>query len=119
MTKIRCQVCGGENLHSESATKIVCEDCGNLSYVIPSEAVVSLDNPLDENIVTIRFDRTKTDCPRRSICLNDIAGPNGEQCQVCNVVKHNYDNINRQLVELYELRNAFLESHPELEDFEE
>lgn len=118
MTKIRCQICGGENLHSESAIKIVCDDCGNQSYIIPEEAIVSIDNPLDGDIVAIRYNRNNVDCPRKSICLNDTMCPGSEPCKTCKVVRNIYNNINEQLVDLYEHRVEYLRNHPELNDCE-
>lgn len=71
MTKIRCQKCGGENLHTDGATLIVCDDCGNKTYMIPEVAVTNIDNPINSDIVTISYNRRQTDCPRQAICLND------------------------------------------------
>jgi len=116
MTKIRCQKCGGENLHSEGAMLIICNDCGNKTYVIPEVAVTEIDSPINSDIVTIRYNRRQTDCPRQSICVNDRMEQGAEPCKICNVVRHQYQLMSQEMVNTFEKRQAFLEAHPELMD---
>ena len=115
MTKIRCQMCGGENLHTEGDITIICDDCGNKSYIIPEVSIENMDNPVDGDVVTIQYNRRKTGCPRRGICLNDTMNPGEEPCQICNVVRKNFNEITNQMVELFEQREEYLREHPELE----
>ena len=115
MAKIRCQICGGENLHMEGSVLVVCDDCGNKSYVIPEKAITQINNPVESDIVTISYDRRETDCPRKSFCVNDRMSPNNEPCRVCKVVKHKLDEMDQELIDTYEKRNAFIQAHPELE----
>lgn len=116
MAKIRCQKCGGENLHSEGAMLIVCNDCGNKTYIIPEEAVTEVDSPINSDIVTIRYNRRQTDCPRRSVCVNDTMHPGEQPCKVCNVVRHQYQMMTQSMNDTYNKREEYLKNHPELED---
>ena len=96
MTKVRCQVCGGERLHMEDAITCVCDDCGNRSIVIPMSTVERIDNPMTSSSVGIWFDSAKVDTPRKSICLNDTMNPGCEPCKVCKVVMHRMQEEERK-----------------------
>ena len=112
MTKIRCQICGGENLHSENAISVVCDDCGNRSLVIPESAI--LDQFEFDNVVSLHFDKNQTDCPRKSFCLNDKMEIDSDPCKVCNVIQNKFNNLTGDIVRLYEEREQFLKQHPEV-----
>ena len=110
MSKIRCCKCGSERLRGESSF-ITCEDCGNVTYIIPQEAVLSIDNPVTaDNVnstVTIKFDRTKIDNPRRGICVNDDCG------RPCNVLRFKAMDLARRFKEVSEEWERFVEKNGE------
>lgn len=119
MTKIRCQVCGGEELHTEGPTMVVCDCCGAKTFMIPECSVVRVDNPISGNLVTIEYDRNLTEQPRKGLCLNDKMFPDAEPCKVCKVVQHKLDILNRELISANERRELYLAQHPELQELEE
>ena len=110
MAKIRCCKCGSENLRGESSF-ITCEDCGNVTYLIPQEAVLSFDNPIAaDNVnstITVRFDRTKLDNPRRSICVNDDCG------RPCNVIRCKAIDLARRVQDATDEWERFIEKNGE------
>ncbi len=116
MTKIRCQICGGENLHAENGTLVVCDDCGNRTYLIPEKSILRVDEEEDCDLVSVHFDKSKTECPRQSFCLNDTMDPGGQPCKVCNLVKKRFSELTSDLVSKFDERQDFIQAHPELED---
>ncbi len=113
MTKIRCQVCGSEELHSEGPVLVVCDRCGNRSYVIPEVAVVRTGET-ENGELFLRYKKEMTDCPRKSFCLNDTMFQGGEPCRICKVLKYRYETFTRGMAENFEKRQELLEKHPEL-----
>ncbi len=116
MTKIRCQICGGERLHTEGSLYVVCDDCNNRSIVIPESAIINIDNLVDNNIVTLKFDRRKTDFPRKTFCLNDRMDTCDEPCKVCKVVNKRYNVLTNQVVNAYDKREQYIKDHPEIKE---
>ena len=77
MAKVCCCKCGSGNLRDEYFF-FACNDCGSVTYTIPGDALVDLENPVapdDVNpVVTLRFDRTKLARPGLSISGEDGKG---------------------------------------------
>ena len=82
MARMRCCKCGSENLKDEYFF-VACKDCGNVTYTIPGDAVIRIENPVAPDnvnpIVAMLFDRSKLGERGLSICEDDS---DGEPCNI-------------------------------------